>query len=202
MSLQPPTSAPRLRRFRVDVGTIISAVVLVQSLLLVALGYWGAQRLVSTIGESAHHADHARIEDKTIAYLAKAASVVEAIGDSPSLQVSGEGKAQTAELLWTLLQQSPELDSLYAANTDGDMMMARRHPAPAVRHVTVAPEGSTETWQYKPMAGGQAVRSCATAPSASRRSAPPTTHANGSGSRARWAATGLPCGPRPTCTPR
>ncbi len=54
-----------------DVGTIISAVVLVQSLLLVALGYWGAQRLVSTIGESAHHADHARIEDKTIAYLAK-----------------------------------------------------------------------------------------------------------------------------------
>ena len=154
MPPQPPTSAPRLRRFRVDVGTIISAVVLVQSLLLVALGYWGAQRLVSTIGESAHHADHARIEDKTIAYLAKAASVVEAIGDSPSLQVSGEGKAQTAELLWTLLQQSPELDSLYAANTDGDMMMARRHPAPAVRHVTVAPEGSTETWQYKPMAGG------------------------------------------------
>ena len=145
MNHQPPAPTPRLRRFRVDVGTIISTVVLVQSLLLVALGYWGAQRLVSTIGESAHHADHVRIEDKTIAYLAKAASVVEAVGDSPSLQVSGEGRAQTGELLWTLLQQSPELDSLYAANTDGDMLMARRHPAPAIGHVSVDASGSTET---------------------------------------------------------
>jgi len=34
------------------------------------------------------------------------------------------------------------------------MMMARRHPAPAVRHITVDEQGTTETWQYKPMAAG------------------------------------------------
>lgn len=152
MPVEPRSAVtPRLRRFRVDVGTIITVVVLFESLLLVVLGYWGSQRLVSTIGESAHQADHARIEDKTIAYMTKAASVVEAIGDSPSLQVTGEGSAQTGELLWTLLQQSPELDAVYAADTDGRMLMVMRHPALAVRHILVDAEGTTETWEYKPL---------------------------------------------------
>ncbi|RZL95917.1 MAG: adenylate/guanylate cyclase domain-containing protein [Variovorax sp.] len=144
-------TAPRLRRFRVDVGTIITVVVLVESLLLVALGYWGSQRLVSTIGESAHQADHARIEDKTIDYLAKAASVVQAIGESPSLRTAGEESGQTGELLWTLLQQSPELDSVYVADIDGRMLMVTRHPTPAVRHIAVDADGTTETWEYKPL---------------------------------------------------
>lgn len=152
MPAEPRSAAnPRLRRFRVDVGTIITVVVLVESLLLVVLGYWGSQRLVSTIGESAHQADHARIEDKTIAYLTKAASVVEAIGDSPSLQTTGDASAQTGELLWTLLQQSPELDSVYVADIDGRMLMVTRHPAPAVRRILVDPEHTTETWEYKPL---------------------------------------------------
>ena len=86
MSVPVPPRAPRLRRFRVDVGTIITVVVLFQSLLLVAIGYWGSQRLVSTIGESAHRADHLRIEDKVNAFLAKAASVVDAVGAAPSLR--------------------------------------------------------------------------------------------------------------------
>ncbi len=142
-------ATPRLRRFRVDVGSIITVVVLVESLLLVLLGYWGSQRLVSTIGESAHQANHSRIEDKTIAYLTKAASVVEAIGDSPSLQTAGEAAGQTGELLWTLLEQSPELDSVYVADVDGRMLMVTRHPAPAVRHILTEPDGTTETWEYK-----------------------------------------------------
>ena len=62
MSVTAPSRSPRLRRFRVDVGTIITVVVLFQSLLLVAIGYWGSQRLVSTIGESAQRADHLRID--------------------------------------------------------------------------------------------------------------------------------------------
>ena len=155
MTFYTSASSPRLRRFRVDVGTIISAVVLVQSLLLVALGYWGAERLVSTIGESAHQADHARIEDKTIAYLAKAVSVVTAIGESPSLQPAGQGSAQTGELLWTLLEQSPELDAVYAANTEGNMLMVMRYPVPAVRYISAHSDSTTETWEYKPNKGIQ-----------------------------------------------
>ncbi|WP_236904062.1 hypothetical protein [Comamonas serinivorans] len=79
----------RLRRFRVDVGTIITLVVVVQSLLLLGLGYWGAQRLVGAMGESVHRADHLRVEDKIHAFLAKAASVVSAMAASPSLEPAG-----------------------------------------------------------------------------------------------------------------
>ncbi len=74
----PPAGVASLsrgsRRFRVDVGTIVSAVALAQSLLLVSLGYWGSQRLVSKIGTSAHRANHDRTEDKVLAFLAKTES--------------------------------------------------------------------------------------------------------------------------------
>ncbi len=156
MASESPTPSPaaasprRLRRFRVDVGTIITAVVLAQSLLLVGLGYWGAQRLVTAIGESAHRADHLRIEDKVNAFLAKATSVVQAMAAAPSLRPAGEGAVPTAELLWVLLQQSPELDSLYVANDVGRMLMVQRYPDPAVRHI-VREHGTTiETWEFKP----------------------------------------------------
>jgi adenylate cyclase len=139
----------RSRRFRVDVGTIVSAVALAQSLLLVSLGYWGSQRLVSNIGTSAHRANHDRIEDKVLAFLAKAESAVGAIGSAPSLSPAGEHSERTAELLWTLLQQSPELDSVYVANESGQMLMALRYPVPAIRHIAAAKEFTTETWQYK-----------------------------------------------------
>ncbi|WP_431769292.1 adenylate/guanylate cyclase domain-containing protein [Variovorax paradoxus] len=138
------------RRFRVDVGTVVSAVALSQSLLLVALGYWGSQRLVSSIGQSAHKANHDRTEDKVLAFLAKTESVVGAISDSPNLRPAGDNSGQTAELLWTLLQQSPELDSTYVANNDGQMLMVLRYPALAVRQISRGPAFTTETWQYKP----------------------------------------------------
>lgn len=152
MSATAPARSPRLRRFRVDVGTIITMVVLFQSLLLVAIGYWGSQRLVSTIGESAHRADHLRIEDKVNAFLAKAGSVVDAVGAAPSLRPAGEGAVPTAELLWVLLQQSHELDSLYVANDAGRMLMVQRYPEVAVRHIVRERDFTVETWEYKPAA--------------------------------------------------
>ena len=152
MSVPAPPRAPRLRRFRVDVGTIITVVVLFQSLMLVAIGYWGSQRLVSTIGESAQRADHLRIEDKVNAFLAKAASVVDAVAAAPSLRPAGEGAVPTAELLWVLLQQSHELDSLYVANDAGRMLMVQRYPEVAVRHIVRESDFTVETWEYKPPA--------------------------------------------------
>ncbi|RZL62902.1 MAG: adenylate/guanylate cyclase domain-containing protein [Variovorax sp.] len=162
--LPSPLASQRLRRFRVDVGTIISAIVLSQSLLLVALGYWGSQRLVSTIGESAHRSDHERIQDKVVAFLAKATSVVDAMGDAPSLRPAGERSEQTAELLWTLLQQSPELDSVYVADDGGRMLMALRYPTPAIRRIVREADHATEVWEHKPPvgAGGDAQKRYAT----------------------------------------
>jgi adenylate cyclase len=145
----PAPSRRRTRHFRVDVGTIVSVVALTQSLLLVALGYWGSQRLVSRIGISAHKSNHDRTEDKVNAFLAKAESVVGAIAGTPSLRPAGDRSEWTAEMLWTMLQQSPELDSLYVANDEGRMLMALRYPAPAVRYIEAGQQGTTETWQYK-----------------------------------------------------
>jgi adenylate cyclase len=145
-----PTPPPgRSRRFRVDVGTIVSAVALAQSLLLVSLGYWGSQRLVSRIGLSAHKSNHDRTEDKVLAFLQKAESVVNAVGTAPSLRPAGEQSERTAELLWTLLQQSPELDSIYVSNELGQMLMALRYPVPAMRHIELGAGFTTETWQFK-----------------------------------------------------
>ena len=149
MLAAPPSRSPRLRRFRVDVGTIISLVVLLQSLLLLGLGYWGSQRLVSAIGESAHRADHLRVEDKVNAFLSKAVSVVQAMATAPSLRPAGEHAPQSAELLWVLLTQSPELDSIYVANDAGRMLMVQRYPEPAVRHIIRDDDFTTETWEYK-----------------------------------------------------
>ncbi|WP_354397112.1 adenylate/guanylate cyclase domain-containing protein [Variovorax sp. OAS795] len=128
----------------------MSAVALSQSLLLVGLGYWGSQRLVSDIGRSAHKANHDRTEDKVLAFLAKTESVVGALGDSPTLRPTGPSADQTAELLWTLLQQSPELDSTYVADDEGQMLMVLRYPAPAVRRISRGPSFTTETWEFKP----------------------------------------------------
>ncbi len=145
--LPPPPS--RLRRFRVDVGTIICVVALVQSLLLVALGYWGAQRLVSRVGEAAHKVSHDRIEDNLLAFLAKTQAVVHAIGDSPSLHPLGEDGERSAEMLWTLLEEASELDSLGVASDDGHLLMAERFPEIAIRHVVRDGDVATETLEYK-----------------------------------------------------
>lgn len=145
-----PPARPRLRRFRFDVGTIITLVVLLQSLLLVGLGYWGAQKLVTSIGESAHGSEHTRIEDKVRAFLAEAAAVVNSMADAPRLQPSGADARHTEELLWALLQPARELDSVYVADTTGRMLMVQRYPDPAVRHIVREHGRTTERWEYKP----------------------------------------------------
>ncbi len=137
-----------------DVGTIVSAVALSQSLLLLAVGYWGSERLVSGIGRSAHKANHDRTEDKVLAFLARTESAVGAIASSPTLHPAGDGKGPTAELLWTLLQQSPELDSTYVADGEGRMLMVLRYPVPAVREIVRGSAFTTEIWHFKPPPGG------------------------------------------------
>ncbi|KIQ30557.1 guanylate cyclase, partial [Variovorax paradoxus] len=128
-----PSTRARLRRFRVDVGTIICAVALLQSLLLVAFGYWGAEQLVSQVGESAHKVNHDRVEDNVLAFLAKTEALVRAIAHTPSLHPAGHDGDQTAELLWAALEQTPELDSIGVASDDGHLLTAMRHPEPMVR---------------------------------------------------------------------
>ncbi|RQO61697.1 adenylate/guanylate cyclase domain-containing protein [Variovorax sp. KBW07] len=145
----PDTPRARLRRFRVDVGTIICAVALLQSLLLVAFGYWGAEQLVSRVGESAHKVNHDRVEDNVLAFLAKTEALVRAIAHTPSLHPAGDDGDQTAELLWTALEQTPEIDSIGVTSDDGHELEALRQPVPAVRQVLRDATFSTETWEYK-----------------------------------------------------
>ncbi len=145
----PDAARARLRRFRVDVGTIVCAVALVQSLLLVAFGYWGAERLVSRIGQSAHKVAHDRVEDNVLAFLAKTQAVVHAIGDSPSLHPLGDDGERSAEMLWTLLEETTELDSLGVVSDDGHLLMAERYPESAIRQVERRGDHSIETWAYK-----------------------------------------------------
>ncbi|PLC04260.1 adenylate/guanylate cyclase domain-containing protein [Variovorax sp. RO1] len=145
----PPAPNARLRRFRVDVGTIICAVALLQSLLLVAFGYWGAEKLVSKVGESAHKVNHDRVEDNVLAFLAKTEGLVRAIAHTPDLHPAGHDGEQTAELLWAALEQTPEIDSIGVGSGDGHFLMAMRHPVPVVRQVLREGKFSTETWEYK-----------------------------------------------------
>ena len=161
----PAVVAGRARRFRVDVATIVTAVALTQSLLLVSFGYWGSQRLVTKVGESAHRARHAHTQDRVLAFLARSEAVVQALGKAPTLAPDGPQQAQTSELLWTLLQQSPELDSLYVADDQGQMLMAVRYPAPAIRQIVQSSGFTTETWLHKrPLdaSGGDAQQRYAT----------------------------------------
>ena len=145
-----PARRPRLRRFRVDVGTILATLVLTQSALLVGAGYWGAQRLVSTIGESTHHADHQRVEDNINGFLRRTASAVDALAGAPRLSPAGPESVPSAELMWTLMLQAPELDSLYVADDRGHMLLVGRKPAPGVRFIAHQNGVTQELWEYKP----------------------------------------------------
>lgn len=139
----------RSRPFRIDVGSVIAILVLVQSLVLIALVNWGAQRLVSSFGEGAQRASHQRVQDKVEAFLARASGAVDALVQAPHLAPVGTQADDTAELMWVLLQQSPELDSLYVADAQAHMLMALRYPEFAVRHIARDRGITTETWDYK-----------------------------------------------------
>lgn len=143
------SSLLRARRFRVDVGTLVATLVLIQSLVLLALAGWGTQQLVSVFGETAHRASHRRVQDKVDAFLARASTAVDAMAQAPRLTAAGPGADDTAQLLWVLLQQAPELDNLYVADARSRMLVVQRYPDTAVRRVVREQGITTETWDFK-----------------------------------------------------
>ncbi len=154
------SSASRLRRLRVDVGTIITVGVLGQAVLLIGLGYWGAQRIVGTLAASVHRSDHQRVEDKTRAFLDKGVAVARTMAAIPQLEPAGPTSQASAASLWALLSETPELDSVYVADEAGRMLMALRYPQPAVRHIVREKDVTQERWEFKlPDAPGRDARS-------------------------------------------
>lgn len=143
-----PARLPRPRRFRADLGLLIAGVVLGLSLLLLGLGYWGAQRLVSAIGESAHRASHLRVADQVSTFLSQAASAVDAVAATTALPLVGAPSQQTIDLLWALLHQAPALDRIYVADDTGRVLMAQRRPELAVVQLGRNRAAASETWQY------------------------------------------------------
>ena len=146
---QPTPRAVSLRRLRVDVGTIITVGVLGQAALLIGLGYWGAERIVSTLASSVHRADHQRVEDKIGAFLARGAAVARTMAAAPDLVPAGAGSTASAALMWALLAEAPELDSVYVADSAGHMLMVLRYPQPAVRFITRTGPVTHERWEFK-----------------------------------------------------
>lgn len=139
----------RRRRLRVDVGTIITIGVLGQAALLIGLGYWGAQRIVGTLATSVHRADHQRVEDRIRAFLERGASVARTLAAAPHMEPAGPGAAQSAALMWALLAEARELDSLYVADEQGRMLMVLRYPQPAVRTIVRHKDYTSEHWAFK-----------------------------------------------------
>ena len=141
--------ASRLRRLRVDVGTIITFGVLGQAALLLGLGYWGAQRIVGSLAASVHSADHQRVDDKIRAFLDKGVAVARTVAATPQLEPSGPASKASAAVLWALLAETPELDSIYVADSSARMLMVLRYPEPAVRFIARANGITHERWEYK-----------------------------------------------------
>lgn len=142
-------SGLRFRRLRVDLGTIITFGVLGQAILLIGLGYWGAQHMVSVLAGSVHRSEHQRVEDKVYAFLDRSVAVVKSMAAAPRLEPTGVNSEETAALLWALLAEAPELDSVYVADDFGHMLMVLRYPQPAVRYITRRKHDTLERWFFK-----------------------------------------------------
>ena len=158
----PPFSASvsRVRRLRVDVGTIITLGVLGQAALLIGLGYWGAERIVGTLASSVHRADHQRVEDRIRAFLDRSVTVAHTMAAAPTLAPAGRDSDDSAELMWALLSEAPELDSVYVADAAGRMLMVLRYPQPVVRHIERMTGITHERWEFKrPESDGGDARS-------------------------------------------
>lgn len=169
---EPPSRLTWFRRLRVDVGTIITFGVLGQAVLLISLGYWGAQQVVGSLANALHHSDHQRVQDQVQAFLDKSLAVARTMAAAPRLEPDGEGSDETAALLWSLLAEAPELDSVYVANDLGRMLQVLRYPKPAVRHIVRHTDSTSEHWAFKigEDMGGHARDRYVTQHSESRRS--------------------------------
>lgn len=144
MKQRPPD-----RRFRAVLATILSVSVLLQAALLIGLGYWGAQKAIVAIVGAVHRSNHLRVENQLEGFLKHSMAVVNTLLEAPHLQAANDGSPETAVLLWSLLSQVPQLDSLYVADGQGHMLQARRYPEPAMRSLVPARNGSIESWHYK-----------------------------------------------------
>lgn len=161
-----------LRRLRVDVGSIITFGVMGQAILLIGFGYWGAQHIVGSLASALHQSDHQRVEDRVQAFLDKSLAVARTMAAAPKLEPDGPHSDETAALLWSLLSEAPELDSVYVANDQGRMMQVLRYPKPAVRRIERHSNSTTELWEYKQAdgLGGTARQRFVTQSSEIRRS--------------------------------
>lgn len=137
------------RRLRAVLTSILSLSILLQAVLLIGLGYWGAQKAIVAIVGSVHRSDHRRLENRVENFLHHSMAVVNTLIEAPHLEAASEGSPETAVLLWSLLGQSPQLDSLYVADGVGNMLQARRYPEPAMRSLVPVRSGSIENWHYK-----------------------------------------------------
>lgn len=155
MAFQMPNSlnlgrrSRQYRRLRTVVVIVLSLGVLLQAALLIALGYWGAQKAIVAIVGSVHRSDHLRIENRVEGFLKHSMAVVNTLTEAPHLEAASDNSKETAVLLWSLLNQAPQLDSLYVADDKGHMLQARRYPEPAMRSLVPVRNGSIENWDYK-----------------------------------------------------
>ncbi len=138
-----------MRRLRVDLGTIITVGVLGQAALLIGLGYWGVQRIVGSLAASVQQADHQRVEGQIRAFLDKGVAAARVMAATPDLQPAGPASNTAARLMWTVLAETPELDSAYVADDLGRMLMVLRYPEPAVRRITRQADHTDERWEFK-----------------------------------------------------
>lgn len=147
------TAATTLRslrhRLRVEVSTLILGVLVLQALLLLSLGYWGAERLLHDVGREAHKAEHTRLETEIRSLLGTATGAVRALAASPG-QGEGAGEKRSAELIWALMTDATALDGLYFAHHDGVFVGLERHPVAALRRIEPGPKGLRETQEFKP----------------------------------------------------
>lgn len=148
-SLPVPPGRVR-RRFRVEVSTLILGVLLVQAVLLSVLGWIGAHRLLLAVGQAAHEEEHIRLQTEVKAFMAGATGAVRALAASPGQSLSAAGERRAAELIWSLMTESPVLDALYFAHHDGSLVGIQRHPEAALRRIHAGPRGLTEVLELKP----------------------------------------------------
>lgn len=146
------------RRFRVEVGTLIVGVVLLQAVLLSSLAYVGAHRLLHEVGRSGHQAAHARLATEIQGFMDGATAAVRALAASPGQSLSDSSEKRSAELIWALMAETPALDNLYFAHHDGSLVGMQRHPEPLLRRIDKGPKGLRELLEHKPGLEQQSLR--------------------------------------------
>jgi len=142
-----PTSR---RRFRVVVGTLMAGMVLLQAILLLGFGYFGADRLLYSVGHDAHAEKHARLQVDVQSFMAAATGAIRALAGAPQNSAQPHGEDRSAELIWSLMSESKALDQLYFVDRGGELIGVQRYPEPALRRVHSQGGSFVEVYESKP----------------------------------------------------